>query len=60
MTTDELLEAIAGRTILLVIRDGKLLLMGDDEDVTPALLNVVRWHEEEIIRRLTQNEVRRG
>lgn len=53
MTTDQVLKAIAERGLAVVLHEGKPVLRGPKAEVTPKLLNALRWHREEIARRLT-------
>ena len=53
MTTDAVLAEVSARGLALAAREGRLVLRGDRSLFTPALLRVLRWHREEILRRLS-------
>ena len=54
MTTDEMLKALKERGLDIVLRaDGTPAFVGPAKEVTTRLLNAMRWHREEIVRRLT-------
>lgn len=53
MTTDEVLAELAARGLKVVLTpDGSPALLGKREEVTPALMGALRWHRDEIVRRL--------
>ena len=53
MTTDEMLRALKERGLDVVLRpDGTPAFVGPAKEVTTRLLNAMRWHREEIVRRL--------
>ena len=52
MTTDQLLAELGERGLSVVLKDGLPRLCGDRSQATPPLLAVLRWHREEIVRRL--------
>lgn len=52
MTTDELLAELADRGLTLILGEDGPRLRGPRTMATPTLLAVLRWHREEITRRL--------
>lgn len=55
MTTDELLKIVKELGGRIELRDGTPMLVGisKEEPIKPKLLPVLRYHRDEIIRRLT-------
>lgn len=60
MTTDEVLAAVNERGLKLHAgSDGTLIVIGLDEEKTPALLRVLGWHRDGIINRIRIRDSRR-
>jgi len=53
MTTDEILAELQRRELKVAVVDGKPVLRGDRTQATPNLINALRWHKDEIVKRLT-------
>lgn len=58
MTTDQVLEVLKDRKLLLVIQpDGSPVVKGDKEAMTPTLLRVLKFHKDEIVKRLAPPKI---
>lgn len=58
MTTDAVLAELARRGLQPELRDGRPVLRGDKDRMTPRLRAVLSWHREEIVKRLMPKPVR--
>lgn len=54
MTTDQFLEIVQDRGLRFVLLGGELYLEGPVSEITPALTDVIKYHRDEITRRLKE------
>lgn len=54
MTTFELLEELEKRNITIYLKEGALKLVGEEENITPDLINLVKEHKQELITFLSE------
>ncbi|QPM68867.1 hypothetical protein [Atribacter laminatus] len=54
MTTFELLEELKKRKIIIYLSEGKIKLKGEEETLTPELIDTIRKYKSELVKYLTE------
>ena len=57
MNTFELFEFLKKRNIEIYLKDGDIKLRGEEEDLTPDLINLVKEHKQELITILSERVI---